>query len=503
MPGNDEQSNGRPGLGYVAMWAACLLSACAAPVANHVADERPPLHAAANLDERPNNTRHALVPTELPAPEPRATPEVDKAAIVNVTPEAPDQELDDLWSRMRRGFNLPAMQHARVDSFVKRFRDSRYFHLKADRIRLLMPLVVAEVERQELPMELALIPLVESALNCQATSSAAAHGCWQFMPLTAKDHDLVISALVDQRRDVLRSTLAGLGYLSSLERQTGDWFLAMSAYNWGVGRVLRLKARAQARGAATDFVSLMPGMPTETQNYAPQVEALKRIIVEALPEDLPDASAVPALQPVKLHRDIDVALAARLAGITEADLLTMNPAIQRPVILAVAVPELLLSDGAAARFTSGLRLHTGPTSSWKLVRVDGHHTVANIANARGISADLIRQVNHIPKGMKPTSGSTLLLPAGMGGAEERVSQDQVESAHRQLVPEVVRVWLKASRNDTLATIAARLSLPAKQLAAWNPKLAKIRRLRTGQRVLLLVAPELSERLAAQGRPAVR
>jgi membrane-bound lytic murein transglycosylase D len=344
---------------------------------------------------------------------------------------------------------------------------------------------------------------VESALNCQATSPASAHGCWQFMPVTAKDHALVISALVDQRRDLLRSTRAGLGYLSALQQQTGDWFLAMGAYNWGIGRVLRLRDRALAKGASADFLALMQGMPSETRNYVPQVEALKRLILEAQPDELPDADATPGLNPVPLTQYIDVVLAARLSGVSASDLLRMNPAVHGPLILAAAVPELLLPAEAAERLRVGMQTHVGPMSSWQLMRMDRARTVIDIARMRGVPAQMIREVNRIPVGMKPAAGSTLLLPSDANGGTGRISPVEVEAARRGFVPEVVPVWLNARRQDTLATIARRLQLSTAQLVSWNPTLTKSGRLRPGQRVKVLVAPTNSRGVEVEMRRDLR
>lgn len=262
-----------------------LLTACATTTPNwHVATDTAAPAKAAEI-ERAAQAPSALATLGAPGPDTSITafaPAGQPSALSddNSARQAaeslallPEPEVDDLWSRMRRGFKLPALRHPLVDEHLNRLRRTRYFHQRAVRVRLLLPLVVAEVERQGLPMELALIPLVESALNCQATSPASAHGCWQFMPVTAKDHALVISALVDQRRDLMRSTRVGLSYLAALQQQTGDWFLAMGAYSWGIGLVLKLRDRAVAKGASADFVGLMHGMPSETRNYVPQVEA--------------------------------------------------------------------------------------------------------------------------------------------------------------------------------------------------------------------------------------
>ncbi|MFY7917064.1 MAG: lytic transglycosylase domain-containing protein, partial [Rubrivivax sp.] len=183
----------------------------------------------------------------------------------------------DLWERVRRGFAMPDLDsdlvrkweqwYATRPDYVQRMteRGGRYlFH------------VVEEVHKRGLPMELALLPFIESAFNPQALSVASASGMWQFMPATGRQFELKQNLFRDDRRDVLASTRAALDYLQMLYQKFGDWHLALAAYNWGQGNVQR--ALERNRKAREDTVYTALRMPDETRNYVPKLQAVKNII---------------------------------------------------------------------------------------------------------------------------------------------------------------------------------------------------------------------------------
>ncbi len=174
----------------------------------------------------------------------------------------------DLWERIRRGFAMPDLEqdlvqdreqwYATRPDYIQRMteRSSKYlFH------------IVEELERRNMPTEMALLPNIESAFNPQAVSSAKAAGMWQFMPATGNYFDLKQNAFRDDRRDVLASTRAALDYLQKLHRMFGDWHLALAAYNWGEGSVSRAIARNQKAGLGISYTEL--NMPAETRLYVP------------------------------------------------------------------------------------------------------------------------------------------------------------------------------------------------------------------------------------------
>src|SRR5688500_10382482 len=202
--------------------------------------------------------------------------------------------------------------------------------------------IVEELERRDMPTELALLPYIESAFNPQAVSSAKAAGMWQFMPATGTDFDLKQNVFRDDRRDVVASTRAALDYLQKLYGMFGDWHLALAAYNWGEGSVSRAIARNQKSGLGVRYLDL--NMPNKTRMYVPKLQAVKNIVAgpDNFKTELPLIENHPYFQSVEVTRDIDVELAARLADVNVADFKALNPSFSRPVILAAGTPQILL-----------------------------------------------------------------------------------------------------------------------------------------------------------------
>jgi membrane-bound lytic murein transglycosylase D len=151
-----------------------------------------------------------------------------------------------------------------------------YMLRMTERSRKYLFYIVEELERRNMPTEIALLPFIESAFNPQAVSSAKAAGMWQFMPATGKYFELKQNAFRDDRRDVLESTRAALDYLQKLYGMFGDWELALAAYNWGEGSVSRALARNKAAGLGLSYSEL--NMPAETRYYVPKLQAVKNII---------------------------------------------------------------------------------------------------------------------------------------------------------------------------------------------------------------------------------
>src|SRR5690606_35585218 len=272
----------------------------------------------------------------------------------------------DLWDRIRRGFSMPDLDtdlvrdreqwYATRPDYMQRMteRSSKYlFH------------IVEELERRGMPTELALLPYIESALNPQAVSTAKAAGMWQFMPATGNYVDLKQNAFRDDRRDVLASTRAALDYLQKLYGMFGDWHLALAAYNWGEGSVGRAIARNQKAGLGTRYTDLT--LPGETRMYVPKLQAVKNIVArpDAYGTELPLIENHPYFQTVDITRDIDVALAAKLAGVREEDFKALNPSLHRPLILAAGTPQILLPWDNAKVFERNFEAYNqGQYASW-------------------------------------------------------------------------------------------------------------------------------------------
>lgn len=398
-------------------------------------------------------------------------------------------ELQDIWERIRQGFAMPDLDNSRVKSREAWYASRPDYMLRmTERSRPYLFHIVEELERRHMPTELALLPFVESAFNPQAVSSAKAAGMWQFMPATGRTFDLKQNLFMDERRDVLESTRAALDYLQKLYGMFDDWHLALAAYNWGEGNVGRAIARNKARGKPTDYDSLT--MPEETRYYVPKLQALKNIIAnpEAFNTELPEIKNHPYFKSVSIERDIDVAVATRLAEISTEDFKALNPSLKHPVILAAGTPQILLPWDNADTFARNLDQRTqSKLASWTAWVAPHNMKVEDAAKEVGMQANVLRQANNIPPRMLVRAGSTLLVQR-QGQLDNDVSEHLAETAQLSLMPEVIlrKLIVRARKGDTLTRLAARHGVSSSNLASWN-NLSVNARLNTGQR-LTLYAP---------------
>ena len=473
-------------------WVSVVLaSGCASvpadapvPVASPAALQAPATPAAAAVEAPPTAAGTPI--DEFLAPAPQQPPPLPRGRF------DPDQDAErsSLWDRIRGrwamadldGDRVPKWEqfYARQPDYVQRMvaRGGRYlFH------------IVEEVEKRNLPAELALLPFIESAFNPQAQSHAKASGMWQFMPATGKDFELRQNVFRDDRRDVLASTRAALDYLQRLHGLFGDWHLALAAYNWGQGNVLRAVSNNKRAGLPTDYASLR--MPDETRDYVPKLLAIKNIVIapERLGLVLPALENHPYFLSVTIERDIDVALAARLAGMPLEDFQSLNPQMNKPVILAAGTPQVLLPYDHANRFLRELPRVRGPLASWTAWVAPRTLKPAEAAKLVGMAEAQLREVNHIPARMLVKVGSTLLVPRGVHATAD-VAEHLADHAALSFTPEARaqrRVVFKAGKQgDSVAAVAKRYRVSSAQVAHWNG-VAATAHFKPGQAVTVMQA----------------
>jgi membrane-bound lytic murein transglycosylase D len=425
----------------------------------------------------------------------------------------------DLWQRIRRGFAMSDLDTPLVTSSEQWYATRPdYVARMTERAGRYLFHIVEEVERRGMPTELALLPFIESAFNPQAMSVAKASGMWQFIPSTGRDFDLRQNIFRDDRRDVLASTRAALDYLQKLHGMFGDWQLALAAYNWGEGSVQRAIAANKRRGKPTDYLSL--SMPRETRWYVPKLQAVKNIVArpEAYSLELPRLENHPYFLVVPIERDLDVDLAARLADLPLDEFRSLNPQLNRPVILAAGTPQLLLPYDNANLFVRSYEQHRGPFASWTAWVAPKTLRPADAAKQVGMSEEQLRDVNRIPPKVLVAGGSTLVVPRPAGRAED-VSEHLAHNATMALTPErgaLRKVSFKVGRKgSTVSAVARQYGVSPALVAEWN-RVGAQAAFKAGQAVVVYLparaaatkkarpttraaAPERATRSASSGR----
>ena len=390
----------------------------------------------------------------------------------------------DLWGRIRTGYAIPDIDNALVAKHVTWY-STRPDHIARTSARASRYLfhVVQELEKRGMPTELALLPIIESAFNPQAYSSANAAGMWQFVPGTGKDFNLKQNMFKDERRGVLTSTDAALSYLQKLYGMFGDWPLALAAYNWGEGNVQKAIKKNQSLGKPTDFESLAELMPAETRNYVPKLQAVKNIIANPAQfgVTLPPIVNEAYFTAVDKTSDIDLAIAAQLAELSVDEFKALNPQFNRPIITGGGQTKILLPKENAVKFTTNLANWGQSLSTWTTHTITGaRESIASLASRFGTTPEVIRQVNNIPAKSSVRAGSTILVP--------KISTSTNTDIAEQIVDNAVVAFEAERSGATRATRHAQPESRAHKLKAHAANaVAEIKSRVTGKRAKMTVA----------------
>jgi membrane-bound lytic murein transglycosylase D len=403
----------------------------------------------------------------------------------------------DLFDRMRSGFKLEDSDRTAVDQQLRWFASHPdYLERAFGRAELYLYHIVTELEARGMPLELALLPVVESAFEPYAYSRARASGLWQFIPGTGSRYGLKQDWWYDGRRDVVESTRAALDYLQSLHDEfDGDWLLAIAAYNCGELTIERALDVNRAKGKPLDFWSLK--LPRETQGYVPKLLAMRRLVAD--PESYGIVISPIPNQPyfarVETRGQIDLKLAAEIAGVTDEELYELNPAFHRWATDPAGPHYLLLPIDGAQVFTQNLaQLNDEQRMRSTLYTVARGDSVASVARRFNTTPNVIREMNDLPAGPL-TVGSDLRVPSSSIALPSKVllaaarADGRDRSARRPHV-HVVR------RGDTMYSIAHRTGMNVKQLAMING-LQPGDPLRAGQRLRLSNSGASGARIASR------
>ncbi|MGG7603437.1 transglycosylase SLT domain-containing protein [Massilia sp. BKSP1R2A-1] len=363
----------------------------------------------------------------------------------------------DVWGRIRSGYAIPDVNNNLVSRHTQAY-SARPDSLKriSGRASPYLFHIVQELEKRGMPTELALLPVIESAFNPQALSTANAAGLWQFVPGTGKDYDLKQNMFKDERRGVLASTDAALSYLQRLYTMFGDWQLALAAYNWGEGNIQRIIKKNQALGKGTDFESLAELMPAETRNYVPKLQAVKNIVANPQQYNviLPAIDNQPYFTAIDKTSDIDVAVAAQLAEMPLDEFKALNPQFKKPVITGGEKTKILLPKENAEKFHLNLAQWGRELSTWTTHKITGARvSIASLASRFGTTPEVIRQANNIPAKSTVKAGSTILVPKVSASNAGDIAENIIDNA-------VVAFEAERSAKKVKATTSARYKAKA-------------------------------------------
>ncbi|MCP3687420.1 MAG: LysM peptidoglycan-binding domain-containing protein [Gammaproteobacteria bacterium] len=391
------------------------------------------------------------------------------------------------WQRLQQGMQMTAVSNKRVTAQLNWYlRHRGYLDRVMERAQLVLPFILDEIEARELPSELALLPIVESAYQTFAYSHGRASGMWQIIPSTGRFLGLKQNWWYDGRRDIIDSTKAALNYLESLGRQfNGDWELALAAYNAGPGRIRSAIRYNKKRNKQSSFWHLTK-IRNETKAYVPKLLALKTLFSDPEAYDL-ELSPMPdsvGYAVVELNGQIDLALAADLADIPINHLYQLNPAFNRWATAPKGPHRLLLPRDNVEKFTIAVQdLAPEKRINWVRHKIKTGETLSHISKKYNTTTTLIKDVNKI-RGTQIRAGKHLMIPTATKSLKaytmsrnSRISKLQNTQRSGSKQTHIVR------SGQSFWSISRHYGVNTTALAKWNG-MAPIDTLRVGQKLVI-------------------
>lgn len=345
--------------------------------------------------------------------------------------------------------------------------------------------IVEQVEKRGMPMEIALLPMIESAYNPVAYSRSHASGIWQFIPSTGKDFGLRQNWWYDGRRDIIAATEAALDYLHKLHGMFGDWQLALASYNWGEGAVGRAMEKNRVKGLATDYESLT--VPAETRGYIPKLIAVKNIISNPARYGLTiaDIPNEPYFDTVTLKRHIDMKLAAKLAEMPTEEFKFLNPGHNKPLIKAGEAERIVLPKHKVATFLENFEKHDRPFVSWQAVTLRAGEKAENVAAQHGMTLAELKQVNGLQTQRRIVTGQPLLVPLKNGTSDPELPD---LPATPVTLPKALQAAKAAAQSKRYAQAKGGRAAAQRVAAAKARKSPQLLRADSGRKVVKVAAP---------------
>ncbi|GAK15438.1 LOW QUALITY PROTEIN: membrane-bound lytic murein transglycosylase D precursor [Vibrio sp. JCM 19053] len=394
------------------------------------------------------------------------------------------QEQEDVWQRIAMQLDMDIPNHKKVDYYRTWYlKHPNHLYTVSKRATPFLYMITKRIEERGLPMELALLPVVESSFDAFAYSHGSAAGLWQFVPGTGK-MGLEQNYWYDGRRDVAAATDAALDYLVQLnERFDGNWEHAIAAYNSGGGRVSSAIRKNKKLGKPIDFFSL--DLPKETSSYVPKLLALADVIAnqDKYGLNIPAIPNKPVLTLVDPEEQLDLAIAADYAGISVKELQSYNPAYNQWSTAPEGPHQLLIPVEKKETFLTKVEKNRGKGMKVARYKVKSGDSLSVLANKYGTTTKVIRRANGLSNN-NIRIGQYLLIPTSTKDdakyaltAQNRLNKTQSRARGQLKLTHVVQ------SGESLWSIARNNKVSYKSLAKWNGMSLKIP-LRVGQKLVI-------------------
>lgn len=395
----------------------------------------------------------------------------DEIVTVDLTPDEPIAvEITNVWDRVSQqlAFDIPDNQrlNAQRNWYLKH---PSYMARVSKRASPFLYYIVDEIEKRDMPLELALLPIVESAFDPFAYSHGRAAGMWQFVPGTAKRFGMKQNWWYDGRRDVIASTQGALDYLEYLLKYfDGDWLHALAAYNSGEGRVRKAIRKNAKAGKPTDFWSL--SLPKETRAYVPKLLALADILKKHDEYDFswPEVENAPVITVVDTESQIDLAYAATLADMTLRELHALNPGYNKWATDPDGPHRLVLPITKAELFSTELaKVDRKDRLNWTRHKIRSGDSLLKLAKQYHTTVDIIKRVNDQANNMIRV-GDYLMIPVALKQLDEyTLSDDQRLASTQSKKRGAYKINHTVKRGDTFWDLSREYNVGMRELAKWN------------------------------------
>jgi len=384
------------------------------------------------------------------------------------------EDFTDLWDRIRAGYALPDINSHHIAEY-ERWYSSRpeYIERLVKRATPYLYYITTQVESRNMPMEIALLPAIESAYKPNALSSAKALGLWQFIPATGRHYGLKQNWWYDGRKDIYSSTRSALDYLEKLNKDfDGDWALALASYNAGEGTVSRAMAANHRAGKPTNYTSLK--LRDETRRYVPKLIAISNIIHDPEKYGLKIASVPnePYFSVIRLSSQIDLGVVADATDIPIKELEMLNPGFKRWATDPDGPHRLLVKASTSEKVAdaiAGIPQHK--RVRWAHYKVKKGDSLGRIAHHHGVSVASLKKTNNL-KSDRIKIRQDLLIPvsrsyrkgeSGTRTASFSNKSSKTANNSSQQTPKIISV----RKGDTLWSLSKRYKVTLNELAKWN------------------------------------